>query len=240
MLVIDGLEASYGRIAALRGISLEVDKGEFVSVIGPNGAGKSTLMHAVMGVIKPSAGSISFDGVSLLGRSPEWIVRRGIALVPEGRHIFGSLTVLENLELGATPRPRGDDFGGELEHVYRLFPILHERRHQTASKLSGGEQQQLAIARALLSRPSLLLLDEPSLGLAPFVVDIVVDVLLRLHEEGITILLVEQNAALAVDVADRTYVMRNGQIEISGSRETLLALEDFERRYLGFVDEARV
>ncbi len=240
MLAVEDLEVHYGRIVALRGLSLAIAKGEFVSVIGPNGAGKSTMLNAIMGVIKPTAGRIDFGGESLVGRSPERIVRKGLALVPEGRHIFTTLTVADNLLLGATPRPRGDDVAGDLDRVFELFPILHERFDSSAGKLSGGEQQQLAIARALLSRPTLLLLDEPSLGLAPVIVDIVMDVLKQLQADGITILLVEQNAALAVEAADRSYVVRGGRVEISGTREELLAMDDFETRYLGFADETAV
>jgi branched-chain amino acid transport system ATP-binding protein len=236
LLTLDGVHAHYGRIAALQGVSVEVAAGEFVSVIGPNGAGKSTMLHAITGVVKPSAGSIRLDGEELVGETPERIVERGLALVPEGRHIFGTMTVEENLLLGATPRPRREPLGPDLDRVFGLFPVLKARFSSSASRLSGGEQQQLAIARALLSRPRLLLLDEPSLGLAPFVVDIVFDVLEELHRDGITILLVEQNAAMAVEAADRTYVLRGGRIEVAGTREELLAMENFERAYLGFVE----
>ncbi len=234
MLELDGLRAQYGKIVALHEISLQVREREFVSVIGPNGAGKSTLLNSITGIVQPAAGTIRLDGRQIDGRSPEDIVRRGVSLVPEGRQIFATLSVRENLLLGATPRSRSHEVEDDVERLLDRFPVLRERFQSPGTKLSGGEQQQLAIARALLSRPRLLLLDEPSLGLAPQVVDSLFDVLEELHEEGITILLVEQNAAMAVDVADRTYVLRNGRIAASGTREELLAMEDFESAYFGF------
>ena len=192
------------------------------------------MLLSIAGVVAPTEGTIQLEGRSIVGRSPEEIVRRGVSLVPEGRQIFATLTVAENLLLGSTPRGRSREIPADVESLLDRFPVLRERFHSAAAKLSGGEQQQLAIARALLSRPRLLLLDEPSLGLAPLIVDALFDVLESLHEEGITILLVEQNAALAVDTADRTYVLRGGRIEASGTREELLAMENFERVYFGF------
>ncbi|MBS1860256.1 MAG: ABC transporter ATP-binding protein [Actinobacteria bacterium] len=237
MLVLDQVETRYGRSIALHGISLHVDQGEFVAVIGPNGAGKSTMMLSIAGVLKPAAGSITFDGESLIGRAPERIVRDGIALVPEGRHIFATMSVHDNLLMGATAgRYSKGELGAEIERVLELFPALRQRTSASAGKLSGGEQQQLAIARALLSRPRVLLLDEPSLGLAPRVVDAVFDVLEKLSAEGITILLVEQNAAMAVEAADRTYVLRNGRIELHGKRDELVNMDSFESVYMGFAE----
>jgi branched-chain amino acid transport system ATP-binding protein len=236
LLALEGVRAQYGRVAALQGVSLEVHEGEFVSVIGPNGAGKSTMLLSITGVVSPVAGSIRLDGESIVGRPSEDIVRRGVSLVPEGRHIFATLTVGENLLLGSTPRRRSSEVDDDVERLLERFPVLRERFASSAAKLSGGEQQQLAIARALLSRPRLLLLDEPSLGLAPKIVDALFDVLENLHAEGITILLVEQNAAMAVEAADRTYVLRGGKIEAFGTRDELLAMEDFASAYFGFAD----
>jgi branched-chain amino acid transport system ATP-binding protein len=240
LLVLENVRAEYGRIVALQGISLAVNRGEFVSVIGPNGAGKSTMLAAITGIMTPTAGTISLEGEKLSGQAPEKIVRQGVALVPEGRRIFTTLTVEENLLLGATPRGRLDNVEADLSEVFDLFPILKDRFKSSAAKLSGGEQQQLAIARALLSRPKLLLLDEPSLGLAPFIIDVMFNILQQLRAAGNTILLVEQNAAMAVEAADRSYVLRRGKIELSGTREELLATEDFERAFLGFGEKVSV
>jgi branched-chain amino acid transport system ATP-binding protein len=224
---------SYGNIVAVQGISLEVAKGEIVGLIGPNGAGKSTTLSTIAGFMSPRAGAIRFEGATLLGEPPEKIVRRGIALVPEGRHILGTLSVAENLQLGSTPLDDRSEVAQRLEETLDRFPILRKYYDTSASKLSGGEQQQLAIARALLSRPRLLLLDEPSLGLAPLMVDLVFDVLAELRDAGVTILLVEQNAVGAVDLADRTYILRGGRIVTSGTRDELLEKTDFAATYLG-------
>jgi len=231
VLEISDLWVRFGAVGAIQGVSLHVDEGEIVAVVGPNGAGKTTTLSAVFGLVRPSAGTITFESSSLLGQPPEAIVRRGLALVPEGRHIFSSLSVGENLRLGAIFRRGSID--AELQEALDRFPILRKLYDSPAATLSGGEQQQLAIARALLSKPRLLLLDEPSLGLAPLVVDQVFDVLAELREQGVTVLLVEQNAARAVALADRTYVLRNGVVAVSGRREELLATVDFAEAYLG-------
>jgi branched-chain amino acid transport system ATP-binding protein len=233
MLRIDELHVSYGRVPALKGVSLQVGRGEIVGLVGPNGAGKTTTLSTVFGLTKPDSGSILLDGRSLIGEAPERIVRLGLALVPEGRHIFNTLTVRENLELGATARKDRAEVRRDLGELLERFPVLERYRDSPAGRLSGGEQQQLAIARALLSRPKLLLLDEPSLGLAPVVIDLVFDALAQLRDEGVTILLVEQNAARTVELADRSYVLRTGQVVLAGERDELLDAEHFETAYLG-------
>ncbi len=233
MLQIDELRVNYGRIPALHGISLHVDEGEAVAMVGPNGAGKTTTLSAIFGLVTPAGGTILFEGESLVGATPEKILRRGLALVPEGRHIFGTLSVAENLQLGTTARKDRDEAAADLTSVLERFPLLMSHYGRTAATLSGGEQQQLAIARALLSRPRLLLLDEPSLGLAPVVIDVVFDALEELRKEGVTILLVEQNAARAVEFADRAYILRTGRVAHSGARDDILQMEDFATAYLG-------
>ncbi|MDX6717327.1 MAG: branched-chain amino acid transport system ATP-binding protein [Baekduia sp.] len=233
MLKVEDLVVHYGRVPAVHGITLHVGEGELVGLIGPNGAGKSTTLAAITGLVKPSSGTIGFAGEDLVGQPPERIVRQGLALVPEGRHIFGSLTVEENLILGALARTDRSGSEEELASVLERFPILKHYFKAPAGKLSGGEQQQLAIGRALLSKPRLLLLDEPSLGLAPLVVDQVFEVLDDLRSQGITILLVEQNAARTVELADRTYVLRTGSIATSGTREELHEAGGLMDAYLG-------
>jgi branched-chain amino acid transport system ATP-binding protein len=233
VLEIDELHVSYGRVPALKGISLVVEKGEIVALVGPNGAGKSTTLSTIFGLVRPDSGSISLEGKPLLGIPPERIVRLGLALVPEGRHIFNTLTVGENLEMGATARKDRAIVRADIAALLERFPVLERYYKSPAGRLSGGEQQQLAIARALLSRPRLLLLDEPSLGLAPVVIDLVFDVLAELREEGVTMLLVEQNAARAIELADRTYVLRTGQISLAGTRDELQDTADLETAYLG-------
>jgi branched-chain amino acid transport system ATP-binding protein len=214
LLKVEGLNVRYGPIAALRNVSLQVNRGELVSVIGANGAGKTTLLVAIAGGIQPAAGSILFDGRPITGLRPEAVVRLGISLVPEGRRIFASLTVEENLRLAQISTRRAEVGAyGNTDAVFELFPILKEYLHKPSGQLSGGEQQQLAIARALLTNPLLLLIDEPSLGLAPFLVDRVFDVLSELRRQGVTILLIEQNAVRAMGIADRLYVLRTGVIE---------------------------
>lgn len=233
MLDIQSLEVHYGPVVALRGISLHVDKGEYVGVVGPNGAGKSTLLNAVAGVVKTKAGSVSLNGSRISGMRIERIVRSGLGLVPEGRRIFGQMTVLENLQIGATIRGRGADVRKHISEMMDLFPILGRFQDRRAGHLSGGEQQQLAIARALLARPEFLLLDEPSAGLAPVVVDSVFEVLGRLHSEGVSILLVEQAAHRTVRAANRSYVLQNGRITAEGNAENLLEGGLLEAAYLG-------
>lgn len=215
VLEIEDLDVSYGAVAAVRQLSMEIGRGEVVGLIGPNGAGKSTTLHAVMGVVAPRAGDIRFGGRSLVGMNTEEIARSGVALVPEGRHIFGEFTVLENLRLGVLGRRNQGGAQDDLEWVFSLFPILRDFRERTAGQLSGGQQQQLAIARALVSRPEVLLLDEPSLGLAPTVVDDLFDALTDIRTRGVTILLVEQRAQLTLEFADRTHVMRNGELSMT-------------------------
>ena len=231
---IKDLEVYYGGTAAVRGICLAVDEGEVVGLIGPNGAGKTTTLRAVVGLVRPKSGSIMFEGRSIIGNAPELIVRRGIALVPEGRRVLSTLTVEENLKLGMSIRDEAASHE-EMEVLFERFPVLAARLHNPAGKLSGGEQQQLVIARALVSRPKLLLLDEPSLGLAPILVDMVFEILNELREEGVTMLVVEQNARRMVVFSDRTYVLSNGRVVLSGTRNQLLELgqENLERAYMG-------
>jgi branched-chain amino acid transport system ATP-binding protein len=204
------LEVRHGAVHAVRGLSLTVDRGEIVGLIGPNGAGKSSTLHTVMGLVTPTGGDVRLDGNSVVGRSPEDVARAGIALVPEGRRIFAELTVEENLRLGSAGRRFGD-----LERVYELFPVVQEFRKRHAGALSGGQQQQLAIARALIARPEVLLLDEPSLGLAPQMVDAVFDALVQIRDSGIAILLVEQRAQRTVALADRSHVLANGRLRLT-------------------------
>lgn len=234
MLELTDVFVHYGRIAAVQQLTLSVKEGEFVGLVGHNGAGKSTTLWTITGVLKPSSGRITFEGQSIKGLSPDAIVRRGIALVPENRRIFGKLTVGENLRIGAAGRKDGKQVDEDIKNVCERFEVLGALFDRGAATLSGGEQQQLAIARALLSRPKLLLLDEPTLGLAPLLVDRVFDTLQELKREGSTILLVEQNAARTIEVADRTYVMRSGgRIAFHGTSEQLAAAGDFETAYIG-------
>jgi branched-chain amino acid transport system ATP-binding protein len=214
-LELRDLEVAYGDVPAVHRLSLTVAPGEIVGLIGPNGAGKSTTLHAIMGLVAARAGEIRFAGESLRGRSPEAIARRGIALVPEGRRLFAELTVEENLRLGLAARPRSNGVEAELDEVSALFPIVREFRHRPAGALSGGQQQQLAIARALVAKPSILLLDEPSLGLAPTIVDLVFSTLETIRERGPGILLVEQRAQRTVALADRTHVLASGELRLT-------------------------
>jgi branched-chain amino acid transport system ATP-binding protein len=214
-LELRDVEVAYGGVPAVRRLSLAVGPGEIVGLIGPNGAGKSTTLHAIMGLVPARAGEIRLAGESLRGRSPEAIARRGIALVPEGRRLFAELTVEENLQLGLAARPRSNGVEAELDEVAALFPIVHEFRHRPAGALSGGQQQQLAIARALVAKPAILLLDEPSLGLAPTIVDLVFSTLETIRERGPGILLVEQRAQRTVALADRTHVLAGGELRLT-------------------------
>jgi branched-chain amino acid transport system ATP-binding protein len=233
LLSIDDLRVRYGAIEALKGISLTVAAGEIVTLIGGNGAGKSTLMRAIAGLVKPASGTIDFDGRSLAGIRPHHCVRLGIGHSPEGRLVFGDQSVRDNLMLGAYARDDTDAIAADIAKYFAVFPRLAERQDQQAGTLSGGEQQMLAIARALMSRPKLLLLDEPSLGLAPLIVKEVFAVIGRLREEGVTILLVEQMANLALAVADRAYVIETGRITLEGTGAELLRDERVRSAYLG-------
>ena len=233
MLRVSDLHIRYGSITAVRGLSFEVGEGEAVGLIGANGAGKSSTLKAIAGLLQPTGGTIELEGERIDGLGPDTIVRRGVALVPEGRQIFGTLTVKENLRVGRAVRRRDPDLGRDLEEILDLFPILREFYSSPAGKLSGGEQQQLAIARALILKPRLLLLDEPSLGLAPQLVSLVFDVLEKLRQTGVTILLVEQVVARTVAFADRTYILRNGRIVASGSRDELQSRRDMAELYVG-------
>jgi branched-chain amino acid transport system ATP-binding protein len=237
LLEVSGLSARYGPVAALRDVSLEVRAGELVALIGANGAGKSTLLRTIAGLVAPAAGRVTLDGRDVTGQAPEAMIRAGVALVPERRRIFAPLTVLDNLELGGYALPRGRGFRGALEagveEAYRLFPVLRGRRDQLAGTLSGGEQQMLAIGRALMTRPRLLLCDEPSLGLAPLVVAEIMRLLSTLREAGTTILLVEQNARMALRSADRAYVLEVGSVVLSGAASDLLRDDQLKAAYLG-------
>jgi branched-chain amino acid transport system ATP-binding protein len=235
MLRLEDVHAQYGAIVALHGVSIDVREGELVALVGANGAGKSTLLSAIAGVLRPHQGRIEFRGESLVGLVPERIVRRGLAMVPENREIFPALTVEENLRLGAYIRKDRDEFQADLEHMFALFPILQERFAQPAGTLSGGEQQQLAIARALMSHPDLLMLDEPSLGLAPKIVEQVFELIQHLHEDGMTILLVEQNVSLTLEIADRAYVLNMGTVQAAGTPAELRENVDLASVYLGGV-----
>lgn len=233
MLELNHIYARYGAITALRGISISVSQGELVALLGVNGAGKSTTLASIAGVLRPWKGDILFMGKSILGKAPEQIARLGISLVPEGRDIFPSLTVGENLRLGAFTRSEKTEYSRSLAEVFELFPVLRERVQQPGGTLSGGEQQQLAIARALMSRPRLLMLDEPSLGLSPTLVDQIFELITRLHQRGVTILLVEQNVNRSLEIVDRAYLMNTGLIENEGTPQKLRAHADIEGIYMG-------
>ncbi len=233
MLQIENLVVGYGPIIALHGISLHVDLQEIVALIGSNGAGKSTLLNTISGLLKPVSGSISFNNLDLLSYKPNEIVQQGICQVPEGRRIFYSMSVMENLEMGAYSRTDKDGIKKDLEHVFQLFPRLAERRSQAGGTLSGGEQQMLAMGRALMTRPRILMLDEPSMGLAPVLVDTIFDIIKTLNQEGVTILLVEQNATRALSVANRGYVLETGRVVLKDSGDALLGNEHIKKAYLG-------
>ncbi len=236
MLRVTNLRAGYGKVEVLSGVSLHVDPGEIVALIGANGAGKSTLLGAVAGIVKPRGGSIAFQKKEIAGITAEEIAERGCLLVPEGRQIFSDMSVFENLLLGGYLRLRSPERGSvasDMEKIYGLFPILRKRREQQAGTLSGGEQQMLALGRALMGRPKILMLDEPSIGLAPLVVKSIMEVIGELRGQGTTILLVEQNARAALSIADRGYVMEAGRIALEGSARELADNRDVQRAYLG-------
>lgn len=233
MLEVTNLHVHYGAIHALKGVSLTVDDGEIVALIGSNGAGKSTLLKTVSGLLKPTEGEILFGGESMAKKDARFIVKQGITHVPEGRHIFPGLTVYENLLMGAYLRKDTDGIRADMERIYERFPILKQRNRQDASTLSGGEQQMLAMGRALMARPKLLMLDEPSMGLAPLLVNQIFKIIEDINRSGTTILLIEQNARMALEVADRGYVLETGRIVLSGTGSELAASEEVKRAYLG-------
>lgn len=233
MLKVSDLNTSYGKIHAIRGISFEVHKGEIVTLIGANGAGKSTTLKTISGMLAPTSGSIMFNGEEIAGMPAHKVTAQHIIHVPEGRRIFAQMTVRENLEMGAFLRKDKDGIAKDLEDVYELFPRLKERLGQKGGTLSGGEQQMLAIGRAMMSKPDLLMLDEPSMGLAPVVVETIFDIIKELNKQGITILLVEQNANVALSIADRGYVLETGKIKLTGTGAELLQDESVRKAYLG-------
>ena len=232
LLKVEDLHVYYGSIHAIKGVSFEVSEGEIVTLIGANGAGKSSTLNTVSGLLKPKSGTVEFEGQSIVGVPAHKIVSRGMALCPEGRRVFLQMTVQENLEMGGFTRPAGE-IADSIADVYDRFPRLKERYKQVAGTLSGGEQQMLAMGRALMSKPKLLMLDEPSMGLAPILVEQIFDIVKELHKAGTTILLVEQNAQMALSVADRAYVLETGTISMSGSAKELLTDERVQKAYLG-------
>ena len=232
LLEVDNINVYYGAIHAIKGISFHVEEGEIVTLIGANGAGKTTTLNTISGLLRSKTGDVKFHDRSITHIPAHSVVKEGLALVPEGRRIFLQMTVEENLEMGAFSRSNAE-IAGSLEQVYELFPRLEERRRQIAGTLSGGEQQMLAMGRALMSSPKLLMLDEPSMGLAPILVEQVFDIITALHKAGTTILLVEQNAEMALAVADRAYVMETGRITLSGTGKELAASEEVQKAYLG-------
>lgn len=233
MLKIDNLVVAYGGIEALKGISLEVEEGKIVSLIGANGAGKSTTLRSIMGLVKPKQGVITYMGKNLLEMKTQDMVKHGITLVPEGRRVFPNLSVLENLKIGAFARTDEKNIKDDMEWVYTLFPRLKERTWQLAGTLSGGEQQMLAVGRALMSKPKLMMMDEPSLGLAPLIVKEIFNIIEEVNKKGVTILLIEQNANAALRIADTAYVMETGRITMKGTGAELLSNPDVKKAYLG-------
>jgi len=233
LLRAEAMTAGYGKMDVLHEVSLIVSAGELVAVIGPNGAGKSTAFKAIVGFLRPKTGRVIFDGQDITGLRPDLVLRRGLAYVPQGRIVFPQMTVLENLEMGAYIEPDAKRIAQALEQVYALFPILAERRQQKAGTLSGGEQQMVAIGRALMTHPKLILLDEPSLGLAPRLVSVIFDKLVEMKRAGYTLMVVEQNAARALAVADRAYALELGQNRFEGSGQELLADPEVKRLYMG-------
>ncbi|WP_431028475.1 ABC transporter ATP-binding protein [Lysinibacillus sp. LZ02] len=233
MLKINNIDVFYGNIQALRDISIEVNEGEIVTLIGANGAGKSTLLKTISGLLKPKKGSIEYLDTAIDGKAAQSIVKAGISHVPEGRRVFANMTVEENLELGAYLRTDKDGIKKDMDHVYELFPRLHERRKQLSGTLSGGEQQMLAMGRALMSKPKLIILDEPSMGLAPLMVKNIFNIIEMVNKEGVTVLLVEQNANMALSIANRAYVLETGRIVLAGTAKELQESEEVKAAYLG-------
>jgi branched-chain amino acid transport system ATP-binding protein len=233
MLKVRDLVVAYGGIEALKGISIDVPDGQIVTLIGANGAGKSTLLRTIMGLVKPQSGTVEYNGEAIHGMNSQHIVSRGITLVPEGRRVFPNLTVLENLRIGAYLRKDEDGIADDIKRIYELFPRLEERHWQMAGTLSGGEQQMLALGRALMSRPKIMMMDEPSLGLAPLVIKDIFNIIRRINESGTTVLLVEQNANMALKVAHHAYVLETGRIKMEGGGRELLENEEIKEAYLG-------
>ena len=236
MLTIRNLRSYYGRMQALKGVSLHVEEGEVVSLIGANGAGKTTLLNSIVGLVSSRTGQILFSDTDIIQRNPRQIIRMGVSLVPEGRQLFAPLTVIENLILGAYQRYRKDkksEIKSDLEEVFVLFPILKERKSQIAGTLSGGEQQMLAIGRSLMAKPKLILMDEPSMGLAPLITTQIFQIISELHKQGTTILLVEQNAEAALKISSRAYVIETGRVVLQGMSQELLHNQEVRRAYLG-------
>lgn len=233
MLQVKDLSISYGAIQAVRHVDFEVKKGEIVTLIGANGAGKSTILKTISGIVKPQSGSIEYQNESLVGKKAPQIVAAGVSQVPEGRHVFPAMTVMENLQLGSYLQKDRSQIEARLQEVYQMFPILKERQHQDAATLSGGEQQMLVMARAMMANPDLLLLDEPSMGLAPIYIQKVFDIIQKINAQGTTILLIEQNAHQALSIADRGYVIASGEIQLTGSGQKLLNDPQVKRAYLG-------
>ena len=233
MLKVRDLVVAYGGIEALKGISIDVPDGQIVTLIGANGAGKSTLLRTIMGLVKPQSGTVEYNGETINGLNSQRIVSRGITLVPEGRRVFPNLTVLENLRIGAYLRKDEDGIAKDIKRIYELFPRLEERHWQMAGTLSGGEQQMLALGRALMSRPKIMMMDEPSLGLAPLVIKDIFSIIRRINESGTTVLLVEQNANMALKVAHHAYVLETGRIKMEGGGKELLENEEIKEAYLG-------
>lgn len=233
MLQVKDLSISYGAIQAVRHVDFEVKKGEIVTLIGANGAGKSTILKTISGIVKPQSGSIEYQDESLIGKKAPQIVAAGISQVPEGRHVFPAMTVMENLQLGSYLQKDRSQIEARLQEIYQMFPILKKRQHQDAATLSGGEQQMLVMARAMMAHPDLLLLDEPSMGLAPIYIQKVFDIIQKINAQGTTILLIEQNAHQALSIADRGYVIASGEIQLTGSGEKLLNDPQVKRAYLG-------
>lgn len=233
MLQVKDLSISYGAIQAVRHVDFEVKKGEIVTLIGVNGAGKSTILKTISGIVKPQSGSIEYQNESLIGKKAPQIVAAGVSQVPEGRHVFPAMTVMENLQLGSYLQKNRDQIDQRLQEIFEMFPILKERQHQDAATLSGGEQQMLVMARAMMAGPKLLLLDEPSMGLAPIYIQKVFEIIQKINAQGTTILLIEQNAHQALSIADRGYVIASGEIQLTGSGEKLLNDPQVKRAYLG-------